>query len=50
MKTTLDDNTRLILLQNFCVFYARTLKTAHTRMANQQMHIYKYVQLHIMNL
>lgn len=28
MKTTLDDNTRLILLQNFCAFYARTLKTA----------------------
>jgi len=28
MKTTLDDNTRLILLQNFCVFQARMLKTA----------------------
>jgi len=30
MKTTLDDNTRLILLQNFCAFYAPYVKDCYT--------------------
>jgi len=40
MKTTLGDNTRLILLQNFCVFHARALKTAtlaHGKPANAHL-------------